>query len=171
LLRRLFTITSAISLVLCLATIVLWVRSYFVFEAVGYAFSQRGLALAYSKGALSFSYYVVEFPRAARGLDRSVVGPFTLGDAPGWRNFAFERGVNPGSGLTWNVYMPVWLPTMLFAIAPACRFFFSPHRRRAKRQRLGLCPTCGYDLRASPDRCPECGAFATETQRTQSKQF
>ena len=54
-----------------------------------------------------------------------------------------------------DILVPLWIPTVLFA----AMFWWSflPLRRRRKRKKLGLCRKCGYDLRASKERCPECG--------------
>ncbi len=58
------------------------------------------------------------------------------------------------------VIIPVWMPILLFgSIITYCCL---PFHRRRKRKKLGLCVNCGYDLRASKERCPECGT-AVET--------
>ena len=49
----------------------------------------------------------------------------------------------------------LWLPLVLFAAAPAGWVI---RWRGTRRHRPGLCPACAYDLRATPGRCPECGA-------------
>lgn len=54
--------------------------------------------------------------------------------------------------------LPYWQIVVLFSILPAIYLLRFKERRRADRIRRGLCGECGYDLRASPDRCPECGA-------------
>ena len=71
--------------------------------------------------------------------------------------FGFLHGAaSPNVRSCWQVLLPTWLAavagvTPLAAVIVACR----RQRRRADR---GQCLACGYDLRGTPGRCPECGA-------------
>ena len=52
----------------------------------------------------------------------------------------------------YHLYIPTLVPYMLMS-----RFVWIRRSRRVKALRCGLCLKCGYDLRASSERCPECG--------------
>lgn len=67
-------------------------------------------------------------------------------DAAGeWRRGTSRRLIFPHWALALLMFLPALPP-----IRRALR-----HRRARAR---GLCPHCGYDVRATPDRCPECGS-------------
>ena len=61
------------------------------------------------------------------------------------------------------VIIPHWLPVALCAVFVLLEL--RKLRRRSLRSRQGVCRECGYDLRATPDRCPECGAIPPRSKR------
>jgi hypothetical protein len=71
-----------------------------------------------------------------------------------------DRGTTAwrANGFYGAVEIPWWSLIVLFSAWPASRWL--ANRRRRARVGRGQCPDCGYDLRATPDRCPECGAVA-----------
>jgi hypothetical protein len=54
------------------------------------------------------------------------------------------------------VLFPHWLPLVPVGAPAACWAWRRWTSRRWRRR--GACRRCGYDLRATPGRCPECGA-------------
>ena len=186
--RRLFTLCSALSLLLCAAVVVLWARSYRVVYSVWYttdeALPPRRLfgAGVWPSGYIYLHYAVPSGDRPGFGGEAVPVAEaaevFKLakaadkGQALGfrWHRFAYADPVSNIRERWYTLEVRAWVLACLFAGPPALSVRAARAHRR--RSRSGLCPACGYDLRATPDRCPECGgsvpkrAVARSTQET-----
>jgi hypothetical protein len=95
--------------------------------------------------------------RPADYLPQGRMPVYRLGPFYAWKD---DQADSNSQTLTHEIGGPCWAVVLVFALAPiraATRAMLLQRRRRA-RAREGLCPACGYDVRATPERCPECGA-------------
>ncbi len=141
--RKTLTILSLVGLLLSVACLVAS-----IFDVV---LTNRPCKLFLSNAHLGIIGYYDDFT-----LGGTIVfsGRWWASFAPSFGNSAITVG---GSTFRmWSLSIPLWMPIALFGFL----FWrsFVPLYRRRKRKRLGQCLHCGYDLRASKERCPECGS-------------
>jgi hypothetical protein len=187
--RILFNALIVMSVLLFVGTVVLWVRSHWIADMVTSSRREIGDNWSWSRtwqiasARGSAAYYGSRSRHDDLGrLDPQVVAQHRqFINVPGFRHSfdhqtwrrpdgraTFGLRTHLGFGFRFNgeakgwvllVTAPYWAIAGAFAVAPAT---WVRRRRKRERQRRidnALCLRCGYDLRATPERCPECGTI------------
>jgi len=153
--RSLFTASALLGLALVIALVTLWVRSL------------RTLPSISERDRISFThvdplYWIISDPgrmvfcrQKGRNWDGQELGGFDV------LGFSFG-GTRGGDGsILWNLAVPYWMLTTVAIVVPLARVEAWRRDRRGRRRAANRqCSACGYDLRATPGRCPECGLAA-----------
>ena len=178
--RKLANGFALLSLLLFVAAAGFWIRSYFRGDYVSYhtAGGDR-LSVSSTNGTLlaerqsNVVYHGDGVPPngvAYKELDPARYKDRKWSTTAQWRFAGFglvtnkgtiaapRKSARPGAWQNTVVLVPHWAFLVLFAIPVGLRI--RPEMRAWRSARGQLCPTCGYDLRATPERCPECGTAA-----------
>ena len=190
--RCLVTLAAGASLLLCLATGGLWVRSYWRADTLTWRrFSYDGVSRdnANTVHFQNWSSHSVGFHSACGGVRLSYGSgrgrvthfhPARTGlriwhDPPAGYPYTWPSGTRPAFVRRWggfqihseliadsgnergsNVVAPHWAVVVLMLVLSVA--WAHRYRRSMGSKAEQRCARCGYDLRATPDRCPECGA-------------
>ena len=166
--RRLFSLLSAVSLLLCAAVLLRWNQTrrnaewLFGISTGGdtylAAWQMRSIGSNVFFGtAVSLSWgggyrdgnYIQHYSLAGIRFSKATES------APAYGSSTEDRTGDPGLEF-YDLTMPLWLLMGALLVLP---LWWTGARCRRRSSPPGLCQTCGYDLRASPDRCPECGSL------------
>jgi predicted RNA-binding Zn-ribbon protein involved in translation (DUF1610 family) len=167
---------TSLSAALCVLTLVLWLRSYWIRDYVGLIGTRRALNFEWARGSClaTFRYgggepvagvwskvIQMTWRRSPVTIVRSMWTPEqgeTVYLRMGERFFIRHYPHDPANKSVYEVLAPGWLPPLVFA--PGLWFWGRRKYRRIltwRRRKAGLCEACGYDVRESSGRCPECG--------------
>jgi hypothetical protein len=82
---------------------------------------------------------------------------FARGQVGSWLTYGGMG--RPPYEAVWVLDLHLWWIAAALGLLPGMRLFVVSGRaiRRRRRRMAGRCVSCGYDLRATPGRCPECG--------------
>ena len=176
--RRLLNLLTALSLLLCVAVAALWVRGQWYFDEVAFT-NGDGDGFAVSSGGRGGGVEC-SVRRVSQTTDSGRrLSTQSAAHSAWWVRMVGVRSTRLGFGadrlkigvvrgqcvkvLDYSgVVVPHWaLLIVLSALPVVCGFRWACQYMRQGRPAAGLCPACGYDLRATPDRCPECGTAAS----------
>ncbi len=157
--KRLSYLIAALSILLIATTAVFWFRSYRHLDRLTWepklppgSPTKRAVHIFESRDG--WLIYLTAHDIYEHGKLPSVSLP-----GRGWR-FTWVR---PRGGFAFVAACPHWFVLLVLSLGLLPVAIRAARRRR--RRARGLCPTCGYDLRASPIRCPECGTPRVSAQQ------
>lgn len=156
---RILKVLTAASLLLCTAVIALWIGSHFRCSQVSGRRSETSCVFVVCpKGDLVISRETGLFAADVRGLRVNLRAPaLPLEDTYSINNaiiriaglVVFDDADSSGSSR--GVVIPFWM----LAVATAATSIYLVLRNRPHAP--GTCRVCGYNMLATPHRCPECG--------------
>lgn len=147
------------------AAATLWAFSYTYFEQAHLLIGRQSFVVTSAGGDVCLSWNTDYMPQRRIGYARSRMSGSGMVDAMRYRVLGlgvaleYQWGGKSGRWMVGrHVAMPYWFVAAVLTLLPLqWRLDVARGRREQRRHGAGQCRACGYDLRATPDRCPECG--------------
>jgi hypothetical protein len=163
-----FSFLAALSSLMFIATIAIWVQSeqdYYDFAMNSrYNFLIESMS---DEGRIRFALTIglvsgdLGPPTPWQRISNAYMRPGIHGDPQNGlvsvRWVSFQRYSQPGYMIGYALVIRLWIVALTTSVLPL--IWLQKRIVNRRREMTGFCRNCGYDLRATPDRCPECGTI------------